>query len=363
MKPQTPYVLIDGDILDNNIKKMAKAANELGCDLRPHIKTHKTVEISKMQVSSGAKGITVAKLGEAEVMVSGGMRDIFMAYPVVGYDKITRAIALHKRLDRLILAVDSYEGASSLSEIAQQHGVTLEVRMEVDTGLKRTGVPLSDAEELAQKICELEGLRLTGIYTFKGSTYKGASTTDRDLAGHEEGELLVALKEKIEHLGVVEVSGGSTPTGLSVAKVRGVTEIRPGTYVFNDAMQASMGVCGWDDCAVRVVYTVVSVPEAGRMVVDGGSKSISTDVAPNKKPYNFCGYGTCPDDVYAVLERLTEEHGMVTLFPGAKDYKVGDTIEFIPNHVCTTINLYDDVYIKSNGIIRKIDVAARGKLY
>lgn len=363
MKPQTPYILIDESIMDRNIKLMADRAKELDCSMRPHIKTHKSVEIAKRQIVAGCKGITVAKVGEAEIMADGGIEDIFMAYPIIGEQKIKRAIALSRRIKRLILTVDSILGAVELSKAAVKDGITLEVRMEVDTGLKRTGVAMDKAKEFTQKISKLQGIKLTGIFTFKGATYNSMPTSDLRLAGREEGEILVGIRNDINSLDYIEVSGGSTPTGLYTAEIEGVDEIRPGTYVFNDAMQIAAGCCSKEDCALRVVYTVVSVQENGRMIVDGGSKSISTDAVLNSPPYNFKGYGMCCEDKHVILSRLTEEHGMVSLEDGAKIYKVGDTTSFIPNHVCTTVNLYNDVVLKKDGQYKVLKVDARGKLY
>lgn len=363
MNPQTPYIEINEAVMDRNIRRMARSAADLHCRLRPHIKTHKIPEIARRQIEAGAYGITVAKLGEAEVMADGGIGDIFMAYPLIGEEKIQRAIALSRRIDRLILAADSLTGAQALSEAAVKAGLTMEIRMEIDTGLRRTGVPYREAAELARSMAALPGLHLTGIYTFKGTTYQEKATDDRQAAGREEGEMLTALRDELKELGPLEVSGGSTPTGLFAAAVPGVDEIRPGTYVFNDRMQATLGSCAPEDCALRVVYTVVSIPEPGRMIIDGGSKSIASDVAPGTAPYHLDGYGFCPEDPALVLERLTEEHGMVRLTPGAREYRVGDRVGFVPNHVCTTVNLHNRVILKTGDGIRTLDVAARGKLY
>lgn len=230
------------------------------------------------------------------------------------------------------------------------------------TGLRRTGIAIDKAKVLVQEIMELPGLNLTGIFTFKGAIYEFSSTRNLKAAGREEGEMLVALQKEISNLGDFELSGGSTPTGLYTAEVEGIDEIRPGTYVFNDAMQVAYGRCGLNDCALKVVYTVISHQEDGRMVIDGGSKSISTDAAPNTEPYNFDGYGICCEDRYAFLERLSEEHGVIRLAPGAKKYKIGDIISFIPNHVCPTLNLYDEVYIGNMKEQKVLKVDARGQL-
>lgn len=362
MKQETPYLFIDEEIMENNINRMAKKIKALNCKLRPHVKTHKNIEIAKRQISAGAVGITVAKLGEAEIMASGGIKDIFIAYPLIGENKIKRAIELSYNVERLILSTDSIEGARQLSKAAVKAGTILEVRIEVDTGLKRTGVPLKRVKAFAKEMLEMPGFNATGLFTFKGAIYNSLPTNNYKLAGREEGEMLLALKQELAPLGDFELSGGSTPTGIYTAQVQGVDEIRPGTYVFNDAMQVATGRCDVKDCAVKVIYTIISIHEDGRMIIDGGSKSISTDIVPNSAPYNLEGYGICFEDEHIVLDRLSEEHGMIKINEGAGDYKIGDTISFIPNHVCTTVNLYDTAYMGNNENHKIIKIDARGKL-
>ncbi|MCZ8517328.1 alanine racemase [Paenibacillus filicis] len=360
---ETPYVIIDEQKMKKNIKKMAQIAQKNGVHLRPHVKTHKIPEIAKMQIEEGAVGITVAKVSEAEVMAEGGLDNIFIAYPLVVESKIERAIALSKKIN-LIVAVDSMAGAKKLSELAKKYDHTLTVRLEVDTGLKRTGVLYDRAVELAIEINQLERLELTGIYTFRGAVFRGEPTLDLKSAGFEEGTLMVTLAERMREAGISikDVSVGSTPTAEYAAQVEGITEIRPGTYVFYDKMQVNMGVCSLDECAASVVASVVSRPNETLLIVDGGTKMIATDARPNVFPTNLIGFGHINNYPEAVLERTTEEHGMVKL-EGKEEIQVGDTLEIIPNHICTTINLHDHVYMKNEQEIRKIIVAARGKLH
>ena len=347
--PSTPYVLIDETIMDPT---SADGTSLFPAGMPPaaHVKTHKIPEIALRQIAAGACGVTVAKLGEAEAMAEGGIRDIFMAYPLVGADKIARAVALSRSVGRLILAADSLEGARALSVAAQESGAPLEIRLEVDTGLRRTGVPYGEAAALARAVAALPGLKLTGLYTFRSMILDGKPTLDREAAGRQEGQLLAALKRELEGLGQLETSGGSTPTGFS-RRGLGVDEIRP-AHMCQRPYEEANGSCAAQDCALRVVYTVVSVPEPGRIVLDGGSKSISSDVAPGAPPYHLGGYGGCPEDSRLVLERLTEEHGMASLLPGSRSYRVGDRVSIVPNHVCTTVNLYDTVYIRARTLRR-----------
>jgi D-serine deaminase-like pyridoxal phosphate-dependent protein len=358
----TPYLLIDAAKMERNILKMAEVAGRNGVALRPHVKTHKIPDIAKKQLEAGAKGITVAKLSEAEVMVDAGIGDIFVAYPQVTDAKIRQALRLANRM-RLIVGVDSMEGARRLSAIAKAEGRVPEVRLEVDTGLRRTGVPYDEAVEFAHAIGSLGNLSLTGIYTYRGAVLGGARTLELEKAGLEEGQLMVSLARRMRGQGirVDDVSLGSTPTVEYAARVEGVTEVRPGTYVFYDRMQARLGACSLDECAATVACTVVSRPSVDLAVIDGGSKTFATDIPPGAEPLNLEGFGHVVGYPGVVLERLTEEHGMLALGRDC-DLKVGDTLQVIPNHICSTVNLHDYVYLVDEGGVQEARVEARGKV-
>lgn len=359
----TPYLLIDGAKMERNILQMADVAKGSGVALRPHVKTHKIPGIAKDQLEAGAEGITVAKLSEAEVMADAGIENIFIAYPLVTDVKIRRAVRLGRRA-RLIVGVDSLEGARRLSAVAQAEDHVLEVRLEVDTGLRRTGVPYNEALELAHKIALLGNLNLIGIYTYRGAVLGGSRTLELEKAGLEEGRLMVSLARRMREQGirVDDVSVGSTPTVRYVAEVEGVTEIRPGTYVFYDRMQAQLGACSLDECAATVVCTVVSRPSEDLAIIDGGSKTFATDVPPGAEPLNLEGFGHVVGYPDVVLERLTEEHGMLALDRDC-DLQVGDTLQIIPNHICSTVNLHDTVYLRDEDhIVQEVRVTARGKV-
>ncbi|PTY79264.1 amino acid aldolase [Heyndrickxia sporothermodurans] len=363
MYMDTPVVIIDGRKLKRNIEKMSKVAKQNKINLRPHIKTHKLPYIAKEQLQAGAIGITAAKVSEAEVMADHGINDIFIAYPLVASQKIQRAIELSKRV-RLILGVDSLKGANILSKMAKQNDTTLEVRLEVDSGLKRTGIPYSDVLHTAKKINELPNLLITGIYTFRGPIINGQPTLNFDEAGVEEGQMMVKLASQLKDEGIAirDVSVGSTSTSASAATVPGVTEIRPGTYVFYDAMQEKYGCCSEEECAAAVRVTVISRPAKELAIVDGGSKTFATDVQPNQPPIFLQGFGRVVDHPNITLERVTEEHGMLHI-DGDSNINVGDTLDIIPNYICSTINLHNDVYIKDEqDQYNQFTVLARGKL-
>lgn len=359
---ETPCLLIDNTKMENNIQTMADKANKCGVNLRPHAKTHKIPFIAKKQIAAGAVGITVAKVSEAEVMVDNGIDNIFIAYPIVIDSKIERAIYLSKKI-HLVIGVDSLEGAKKLSEMARLHSNTINVRLEIDTGLKRTGVLYEHAIKLACEIKKLKNLHLDGIYTFRGSILNGQQTLDRKQAGFEEGKLMVSLANEMkkEGIDIKEVSVGSTPTAEYAAEVKGITEVRPGTYVFFDKMQEKMGVCTLEECAATILTSIVSRPSSDLMIIDGGSKTFATDVQPNIAPLYLEGFGHIVNHSGAVLERLTEEHGMVKVEKHSS-FKLGDTIQVIPNHICSTVNLHNKVYLKNENYIEEIAVLGRGKL-
>ncbi|WP_282940272.1 alanine racemase [Paenibacillus sp. RC67] len=363
--PETPCIIIHDEIMKHNIQTMAHTASRHQVNLRPHAKTHKMPHVAHQQIEAGAVGITVAKVSEAEVMTQHGISSIFIAYPLVTVPKIERAIALSKQIV-LILGVDSEAGALLLSQTAAKLGHTLNVRLEIDTGLRRTGVLYEDALALAARIHGMESLRLTGIYTFRGALMNKKPTMDLKSAGEEEGRLMVELADRIRAQGIpiTDVSVGSTPTGAYAAAVEGVTEIRPGTYVFQDRMQARFGVCGIEDCAGSVLVTVVSRPSADLAVIDGGSKTFATDVQPNTEPLLLQGFGHVIGLEDAILERMSEEHGMLRLGPDAQraDLKVGDRLHIIPNHICSTVNLHNRVFFQQGDKLEPFDVLGRGML-
>ncbi len=362
---ETPCLVIDVQQVRRNIDAMQRMADETGCLLRPHIKTHKMPLFARMQIASGACGITCAKVSEAEVMAQGGIQDIFIAYPMVGAFRINRAIALHKQVKRLILAVDSLEGAVALDREACAAGVTLEVRMEIDTGAGRTGVPVDQAVELAKALIKLQGLCLTGIFTFKSLVYQGKPTQDNQLAAREEGEIMAAVAQAIRTDGIElrDVSAGSTPTGVAVARTGNVTEIRPGTYIFNDALLCSEQAAITDEIAVRYVATVVSTPHKEYAVIDGGTKTFPSDIQLNRPPLYAKGYAIVEGSEDLCLSRMNEEHGIITSEKGDTGLKVGDILTLIPLHVCTAINQQNSVYLlKEDGTFTRQTVDARGML-
>ncbi|HEX7737497.1 MAG TPA: alanine racemase [Ktedonobacteraceae bacterium] len=356
----TPALLVDRPRLEANIQRFAAIAAAAGVKLRPHIKTHKTREIARLQLAAGSGGITCAKLSEAEVYARDGVDDIFIAYPVIGPEKARRAAELARRC-HLIVGVESATGVQQLAQAASAAGVVLNVRLELDSGLHRTGIAEEGAVELCRLILATPGLRLDGIFTFRGASFPDAPTRDRAELGRLEGEWMVEQAERLRAAGIVieTISVGSTPTSEGAARVPGVTEVRPGTYVFGDRMTTRSHVHALDEIALSILATVVSRPAPDIAIIDAGSKTFCGDIVPANAGLE--GYGVTIDGQSGIVERMNEEHGIVRLATGFSP-TIGDKLVFFPNHVCTSVNLSDELVVVEQGIVQEIwPVAARGK--
>jgi D-serine deaminase-like pyridoxal phosphate-dependent protein len=354
----TPAVVVDLDVLERNISRMAARARDAGVHLRPHAKTHKCPEIGRLQRDAGAWGLSLAKVGEAEVFVAAGFDDLFVAYPVVGADKGRRLLELSDRA-RLAVGVDSLEGARTLAEPFRSAGRTLDVMLKVDVGYGRVGVLPERAVELAVGVAELPGLRLRGVFTHAGHGYLAESKAGVDEIARLEGARLVEAAGRLRGAGlpVDEVSVGSTPTAALAMRVAGVSECRPGNYVFHDASQVALGTCAVEDCALSIVATVVSVPAPERAVVDAGSKTLSSDPLRPKPG----GYGQVLGRA-SRIEKLSEEHGVIAVAPG-EAFRVGERVRILPNHACVVANLHDRLVGVSGGRVETVlAVAARGRV-
>ncbi|MCL4507027.1 MAG: alanine racemase [Chloroflexi bacterium] len=355
----TPAMLVDLDRMEHNIRDWQSAIHAHGVGLRPHVKTHKAPDIARMQLAAGATGITVAKVSEAEVFAAGGARDIFIAYPIIGSEKWRRAAALAQTC-KIIAGVDSETGARGLSEAAVAAGTTLGVRIEIDGGLNRSGVPVDRAESLCRLVAQLPGLKLDGIFGFRSVFYAGAGGRPASELGREEGQFYVAVADQLRAAGIAidNISVGSTPTARYAAAAPGVTEVRPGTYIFGDYMMAEIGAIRYEDIALSILCTVVSRPAGNKATVDGGSKTFCGDSNPAR--LNLKGYARAVgQDAYVVS--MSEEHGVVELGPDVS-YSIGDKVAFYPIHVCTTVNLADELIGVRNGRVATVwPILARGK--
>lgn len=341
----TPCVLIDLDRVETNLRRAQDHADQNGYALRPHTKTHKLPRFARQQLALGARGITVQKLGEAEVMADAGIEDIFLPYNIVGARKLERLKALNGRVTLAVTAdsPDTVAGyAATFSEDEQ-----LTVLVECDTGTARCGVQTpAQALALARQIEMAPGLRFGGLMTYPPARRPETAET-----------FLREALELIECAGirVPKVTSGNTPdmwqTGQSV-----VSERRPGTYIYFDRMQVAAGAASLEDCALTVLATVVSRPTAMRVVVDAGSKALSSDIG------GLTGYGLVMG-TEIVLKFLNEEHGVIELDAPADWPRIGDRLRIIPNHACVVSNLFDTVtLIHGDEVVETVEVASRGRV-
>ncbi len=354
----TPAVLVDLEVLEKNIARQAERARATGVRLRPHAKTHKCPEIARLQLAAGAAGISLAKTAEAEVFAAAGFDDIFIAYPVVGLRKAERLLALSEGL-RLAVGCDSLEGALGLSNAFHAAGRSLDVLLKIDVGYHRVGVPPESAEGLARKIAELPGLSLRGIFTHAGHVYAAETPAAVAEIGRQEGETLVSTASTLRGAGLSseEVSVGSTPSARYAMRVAGVTECRPGNYVFHDGSQVALGTCALEDCAMTILASVVSVPAPDRAVVDAGSKTLSQDSLRPRPDGHGLILGTA-----SRLRSLSEEHGVARV-EGGDSFRVGQRVRILPNHACVVSNLHDRLHgVRDGRVETEFHIAARGRV-
>lgn len=359
----TPALLVDLDRLESNISAMADHARREGLALRPHFKTHKSIDIARRQVGAGAVGITVAKLDEAEALVGAGVdAPILLANQIVAAPKLERAIRLAAAA-RLTLAVDSAEGAALLSRSASAAGITLDVWIEIDSGLRRCGVLPADAPSLARAVTDLDALRLSGMFTHAGQSYGAHDPSEVEAIAEIETRSVVdaALATRALGIPVETVSAGSTPTARFLDGTSGLTEIRPGTYVFYDDLQVALGTTSAEHCALSVVATVISRPSSDRVVIDAGSKTFGLDRGAHSSTL-LKDFGRVLD-VEGALARLSEEHGMLDV-PAGSPIAIGDRIRIVPNHVCSVTNLGRRFYgLRGRVVSEVIKIDASGGVH
>ena len=346
-QPETPYVRIDTDVVRHNIERLQRQADELGVKLRPHIKTHKLPQIADLQVAAGAHGINCQKISEAEVFAAAGFTDILITFNLLGRSRLERLRMLHQQVD-LTVTADSLPVIAGLAS-AGSRSHPLGVLVEIDTGARRCGVTEPDqALQLARAILDAPGLQFSGLMT-----YPPAGRVESVMAH------LLACSDRLEQEGIrVEtLSSGGTPDMWQLHRMRGLTEYRCGTYIYNDRSLVANGTCQVQDCALTVQATVVSVPEDGRAILDAGSKALSSDLI------GLQGYGLLPDYPQAHLYALSEEHGHLDVSACPQRPALGEQLQIIPNHACVVSNLHDRVWLTGDaGRQTPLQVAARGCL-
>jgi len=357
---ETPAIAIDLDIMERNLRRAAEYARHHDLRLRPHTKTHKIPALGRRQIELGAVGLTVAKVGEAEVMAASGTPDLLVAYPVIGRRKLERLMQV-ARATRVTVALDSVAAARQLSDAAREAQAGIGVLAEVDAGLGRVGVaPGEELLQLIRSLGRLPHLSFEGIEFYPGhirGTDEGGRKEIEKL-GAAVGEMLAGLKRA----GIAPriVSGGSTPTLFHSHLVAGMNEIRPGTYIFNDKNTVVSGACAYDDCAASIHVTVVSTARRGQIIIDGGSKTFSSDRLGGAGEATFGFLVDAPD---AVFVKLNEEHGYVDVRRAGRDFAVGDRLRVIPNHICVAMNLHEQVYGFRGEMVEQVwKVEGRGKL-
>lgn len=352
----TPALIVDLDIMERNLRRVADYCARHRLRLRPHTKTHKSPLLARRQLALGAAGLTVAKVGEAEVMLGAAVPDLLVAFPVIGEPKLRR-LAEVARLTQVTVALDSLVAARQLSEAAAKASVRFGVLVEIDAGLGRTGVAPEEALDLARTIAVLPGIDWRGI-----AFYPGHIQDEHDEVKIAElSRRIAGLRDDLARAGLAPeiVSGGSTPLLFRSHEIEGLNEIRPGTYIFNDINTVASGACALDDCAASILVTVVSRTGGERMIVDGGSKTFSSDRLTSGET----GFGRLMDAPGAAFRRLNEEHGFVDLARAERSFEIGEKTRIIPNHICVAVNLHECVYgIRGERVEEIWKVEGRGKL-
>ncbi len=345
---ETPVVTIDLDRLENNIKHAQALIDAQGIKNRPHIKTHKIPDIAKMQIAAGASGITCQKLSEAEVFIDAGAADdILITFNIVGEQKTEHLMRLSDRIEKLTVVADNEDVIRGLSEAGVRHGRDVPILIENDVGFGRNGVQSPEAAlSLARYAMNMPRIRFEGLMAFPTTGEKAVDYFSRAV------ELF-----KAEGIPLPIVSGGGTPAMLTLADFPMLTEHRAGTYVFNDAMMVHSGYASWDDCALTVRATVVSMPTGDRGIMDAGSKALT------REQYYVKNFGRIVEYPGAVVANLSEEHGVLDFSGAERRPKIGEVINIIPNHCCVCVNMHDKVYgVRGDDIEIEWPVAARGKL-
>jgi D-serine deaminase-like pyridoxal phosphate-dependent protein len=366
---RTPSVLVDHPRLERNVDRMQAAADARGLRLRPHAKTHKSPELARVQIGRGAVGICCAKLGEAEVFAHAGIGDIRLPYPLNPFnaERVLRLLDV----THLSFIVDDLDVARCWSRAMSAAGRNVDVLVKVDVGFHRCGIDPAarTAAEMVARVSELSGLTFRGLLSHAGHAYGAPSESETAAIAAAEAQLLTTLAREVERLGgrVEEISVGATPTVRFSLQQEGITELRPGNYIYFDRTQVALGSATWEDCALTVLARVVSTPAADRIILDCGSKTLTNDQA---RGFTSCpGFGivfkdldACEPDTSLLVERLSEEHATVRV-SGPRRLKTGDLVRVLPNHSCVVSNLVDAVWlVNGDEVVDELPIAARGRI-
>lgn len=354
---ETPIPVVDLERLSMNLERMAAYVTLHGLRLRPHVKTHKSPRIAAEQLRLGAQGLTCATLREAEVM-SDVCDDILLAYPPVGAARLERMMRLPQETT-IGVATDDADTLTALSVAARFARRSFDVYVEADLGMHRVGVASpADAVALARQITDSPSLRYAGLLFYPGHIRHHVD--DQGTPLHTLSEQVGSYIDALDRAGLAPgiVSGGSTPAAWRMHEVRGVNEVRPGTYVYNDRTTAQIGACDWEDCALSVLATVVSTAVPGQAVIDAGTKALGRE--PLRAEGD--GYGALLDHPDVVVTRMSEEHGVLDLSRTDWRPRLGDRVRVVPNHVCIVVHLFDEVVgVRGDAVETRWSVTARGR--
>lgn len=358
----TPEVIVRRDILNATIEKMEQRLANASVAHRPHIKTHKSADIARMQQQAGARGITTSSIGEAEIMCERGITDILIAYPIIGERNRRRLAALAPRLERLIVSINSPEALENVVAAAAQAGCVIDLYLEIDVGIHRGELP---PDERALAVAELAhdqpSVRLVGLQGYAGQCYAPSDRQVRIEVAREALATLQSVQVMLKAAGIVveTLSIGSSMEALMIESLPGATEVRAGNYVLGDRGILDVGEVTPEQCAQRVLTTVIAQQEPGFAILDAGSKTLTSDSAKHGE-----GHGYLVDMPDAVVTQLNEEHGFLRYDPARYTLKIGDRLEIIPNHCCVVPNLKERLVLCENDlVVGDISVHARGVCY
>lgn len=354
---ETPVALIDVGRVERNLARASAYCREHALDWRPHAKTHKTVELGRMQRDAGAVGLTVATPREAEAMAE-AVDDLLVAYPPVDPGRAERIVSLPEEV-RVTVGLDSEEALAELARAAASRGRTVGVLVELDLGMGRVGVQSpEDAVRIARRAVGSAGIEYRGVMFYPGHIRQPATEQGRSL--HDLSLRLERHVDALRAAGLepLVVSGGSTPTLWRSHEVADLTEVRPGTDLFNDRTSVLLGVAEWDACAYTVLATVVSTAVPGQAVIDAGSKALAKEELRGAGG----GYGALLGRPEVAVASLSEEHGILDLSGTEWRPRVGERVRVVPNHVCVSVNLQDRlVAIRDDEHVAEWEPAARGR--
>lgn len=357
---QTPAILLDLDIIENNIKTYQNECTKHGKQLWPMIKTHKSTEILNMQMKAGATGVLCGTLDEAEACCKAGVKNIMYSYPVASVESIARIINLAKHSD-FIIRLDNIDGAKMINDAAIKSGVKIDYTIIVDAGLHRFGLKPEKVVDFANALKSMEGIRLKGISSHPGHVYAATCKSDLPKYVKDEKEQLGIAVKNLRDAGyqLEYVTSGATPTFFDAVSDENINVFHPGNYVFFDTIQMSTETAKLEDCALSVYATVISNPSEGLFICDAGAKCLGLDQGAHGNS-SIVGFGIVKGHPEILVKGLSEEVGKLYV-EGKTSLKVGDKIEIIPNHSCSTANLTSYLIgIRKGEVEKTIEIDMRG---